>query len=88
MLKVYAKATFALGKAGDLEKPLHVIHAGKIDPEVPDWAESELTFKMGVKAGLIEIITTREAEIKAEHEAADAETASKSRGRKKAVDAV
>lgn len=88
MMKVYAKATFAIGKPGDLEKPLHVIHAGKIDPEVPDWAEGELTFKMGVKAGLIEIITTREAEINAEHDAADTETKNKAKGRKKAVDAV
>lgn len=88
MLKVYAKATFALGKPGDLERPLHVIHAGVIDANVPEWAENELTFKNGVKAGLIEIITTREAEIRAEHEAADTETAAKSRGRKKAVDAV
>lgn len=86
MLKVYAKATFAVGKPGDLEKPLHVIHAGKIDPGVPDWARGELTFKMAVKAGLIEIIESREAEIKAEHEAAEKETATKSRGKKKAVD--
>ena len=88
MLKVYAKATFAVGKPGDIEKPLHVIHVGKIDPGVPDWAKDELTFKMAVNAGLIEIIESREAEIKAEHDAADKETAAKSRGRKKAVDAV
>lgn len=87
MLKVYAKATFAVGKPGDLERPLHVIRAGQIEV-IPDWAENELTFKMGVKDGLIEIINTREAEIKAEHEAADTETAAKTRGRKKAVDAV
>lgn len=84
MLKVYAKATFAIGKPGDLEKPLHVIHANQIDAEVPDWANDDLTFKNGVKAGLIEIITNREEEIKAEHKAADAE--SKTGRRKKAVD--
>ena len=87
MLKVYAKATFAVGKPGDIEKPLHVIRAGKIDPEVPDWAPGELTFKMAVDAGLIEIITTREEEIKAEHKAADEETAKKTTRKTKAADA-
>lgn len=84
MLKVYAKATFAIGKPGDLEKPLHVIRANQIDADVPDWANDDLTFKNGVKAGLIEIITNREEEIKAEHKAADTEA--KTGRRKKAVD--
>lgn len=84
MIKVYAKATFAVGKPGDIETPLHVIRANKIDPEVPDWANDDLTFKMGVKAGLIEIINTREEEINAEHKAA--ETENKTGRRKKAVD--
>lgn len=84
MLKVYAKATFAVGKPGALDRPLHVIRANVIDPEVPEWAEEDLTFKQAVAAGLIEILTTREEEIHAEHQAAETET--KTRGRKKAVD--
>ena len=84
MLKVYAKATFAIGKPGDLERPLHVIHANVIDDQVPDWALDNLTFQQGVRGNLIEILTTREDEIKAEKTAA--ETENKTPKRKKAVD--
>ena len=87
MLKVYAKETFAVGKPGDLTKPLHLIHANKIDAEVPDWAAGELTFRRAVEHGLIEVINSREEEIKAEHKAAETEKATKSRSRAKAADA-
>ena len=87
MIRVYAKATFAFGKPGDITRPLTVCAAGEIT-DIPDWCAKDLTYKMAVKSGEVEVLKNHEEEVKAELEIAKNPVKKPATSRKKVVDEI
>lgn len=67
-VRIYSKVAFIFKNPDSAILSFERIGAGEIK-DLPDWVTKTVTFKEGVKGGLIEILKNREAEIKAELDA-------------------
>ena len=72
-MRLYSKVAFVFHMPDSRVIVREKIGANQIK-DVPDWVEKDPTFVVGKKAGLIEVLENREAEKKAEIEAAQKPT--------------
>lgn len=68
-MRIYTQAAFVFRHPILLDET--VITRAKEIKDVPEWVEKDKTFIDGRSAGLIEVLTSREGELKAELKAAD-----------------
>lgn len=69
-MRIFTKSRYVFfAPKGIDEKEVHTPLKGFVD--VPEWVADNVMFKRGVGAGDIEVINSREKQIKAEHAAAD-----------------
>lgn len=68
-IRIYSKVAFIFKNPDTAVLTFEKIGANEIK-DLPEWITKTVTFKEAVKAGLIEILQNREAEAKAEIEAA------------------
>lgn len=68
-MRIYSKVAFCFHKPDSGLVVRETVNANEIK-DVPDWVAKDLTFITGKKAGLIEVLESREQQINAEKEAA------------------
>ena len=68
-MRIYSKVAFIFKNPDTAVMTFEKIGANEIK-DLPAWIAKTVTFKEGVKAGLIEVLQNREEEIKAEQDAA------------------
>ncbi len=74
-MRIYSKVAFAFfepGKERTYKNAVEVPARGIVD--VHDWVKKDRTFQNGVEAGLIEVLATREQQLKAENALAGVKT--------------
>ncbi len=78
-IRIYSKVAFIFKNPDSAIMTFERIGAGEIK-DLPAWVAKTVTFKEGVRGGLIEVIQNREAEVKAELDAAKRASRSKKAG--------